>query len=233
MSPIIVALDFANADDAISLAKQLDPSKCRVKVGKELFTRAGPDVVKQLHELGFDVFLDLKFHDIPNTTAQAVLAAAEMGVWMVNIHATAGAVAMQTVMSRLKETSPESSNRTKVIAVTVLTSMDEAQLSGIGIQKPIQDVVLDLAKLTYDKGLDGIVCSAQEAEMLRKHFDENFLLVTPGIRMADDASDDQKRICTPKQAMGNGSSYLVIGRSITKAANPMAALDNILLSLSV
>lgn len=228
MSPIIVALDFANADDAISLAKQLDPSKCRVKVGKELFTRAGPDVVKQLHELGFDVFLDLKFHDIPNTTAQAVLAAAEMGVWMVNIHATAGAVAMQTVMSRLKETSL----KTKVIAVTVLTSMDEAQLSGIGIQKPIQDVVLDLAKLTYGNGLDGIVCSAREAEMLRKHFDENFLLVTPGIRMADDASDDQKRICTPKQAMGNGSSYLVIGRSITKAANPMAALDNILLSLS-
>lgn len=228
MSPIIVALDFANADDAISLAKQLDPSKCRVKVGKELFTRAGPDVVKQLHELGFDVFLDLKFHDIPNTTAQAVLAAAEMGVWMVNIHATAGAVAMQTVMSRLKETSL----KTKVIAVTVLTSMDEAQLSGIGIQKPIQDVVLDLAKLTYGNGLDGIVCSAREAEMLRKHFDENFLLVTPGIRMADDASDDQKRICTPKQAIENGSSYLVIGRSITKANNPMAALDNILLSLS-
>lgn len=226
-SPVIVALDFANATDALNLAKQLDPTKCRVKVGKELFTRVGPSIVEQLHELGFDVFLDLKFHDIPNTTAQAVLAAAEMGVWMVNIHATAGAVAMKTVMSRLQE----KALNTKVIAVTVLTSMDEAQLSGIGLTKPVDQVVKDLAQLTHDNGLNGIVCSAQEAQMLREHFADDFLLVTPGIRMADDASDDQKRICTPKQAMENGSSYLVIGRSITKAADPLAALDKILESL--
>lgn len=227
-SPVIVALDFASADAALALASQLDPAKCRVKVGKELYTRTGPDIIKALHELGFEVFLDLKFHDIPNTTAQAVLSAAEMGVWMVNIHAVAGAMAMQTVMSRLQD----KALTTKVIAVTVLTSMDEAQLADIGVTHSVDKMVRDLAQLTYDNGLHGIVCSAQEAPMLRTHFADDFLLVTPGIRMPDDAAHDQKRICTPKQAMEDGASYLVIGRSITQADNPMAALERILATLS-
>lgn len=226
-SPIIVALDFASMQDTLSFAKQLDPSQCRVKVGKELFTTAGPAVVEALQKQGFDVFLDLKFHDIPNTTAQAVLAAARMGVWLVNIHAMAGATAMQTCMARLQA---EKLN-TRLIAVTVLTSMDSEQLASIGMVKPIPQLVSELAQLSYDNGLDGVVCSAQEAVQLREQLGDDFLLVTPGIRMAADSADDQKRICTPQQAMQNGASHLVIGRSITKAADPQKALEQIIQSL--
>lgn len=225
-SPVIVALDFNTEKEAIKFLKQLDSQECRVKIGKELFTTCGPSIVESIQKLGFEVFLDLKFHDIPNTTAQAVVAAAKLGVWMVNIHAMAGNVAMQTCVERLQD------YQTKLIAVTILTSMDANQLSNIGITKPIPEMVMNLAQLTYDNGLDGVVCSAQEAIALRQQLGDDFLLVTPGIRMASDSADDQKRICTPKQALLNGASHLVIGRSITKADDPQVALSNIINSMN-
>lgn len=227
-SPIIVALDFNNLNDALALADKLDPTKCRLKVGKELFTRVGPHVLDVLHKKSFEVFLDLKFHDIPNTTAQAVLAAADMGVWMVNIHASVGHIAMQTCVERLKK----AQLNTKLIAVTVLTSTDTELLASLGVNNALETQVLKLAKLSQDNGLDGVVCSAQEAVMLRQQLGDDFLLVTPGIRMPDDNANDQKRICTPKQAIDNGASHLVIGRSITKATDPLLALERILESLA-
>lgn len=227
-SPVIVALDFASADDALALAAKLDPSQCRLKVGKELFTVAGPALVERLQALDFDVFLDLKFHDIPNTTAQAVLAAARLGVWMVNVHAAAGREALTTCAERLVQ----SGLPTKLIAVTVLTSMDDTGLQDIGVPRSAAEQVQHLAKLTQDCGLHGVVCSAQEASQLKADLGKDFLLVTPGIRMASDASDDQKRICTPSQALELGADYLVIGRSITKADDPQVALEAILQSIS-
>lgn len=226
-SPVIVAMDNMNVNQVLTLADELDPKLCRLKVGKELFTKAGSTLVYQLQERGFDIFLDLKFHDIPNTTAQAVLAAADMGVWMVNVHASSGRVAMETVKQRLKQ----QNYSTLVIAVTVLTSMSSQDLQEIGISDSIETQVSRLAQLTQQAGLDGVVCSAQEANMLKQLCGKEFILVTPGIRMVDDASDDQTRICTPAQAMANGSDYLVIGRSITQAKNPTEKLQKILQSI--
>lgn len=229
ISPIIIALDNMNDTQALTLVDKIDPKLCRVKVGKELFTRYGTGLIKQLHTRGFEVFLDLKFHDIPNTTAQAVLAVADMGVWMTNVHASCGLVAMQTVKQRLIE----QNYQTLVIGVTVLTSMAEQDLQGIGITDTVENQVQRLAKLTQTSGLDGVVCSAQEAKTLKALCGQDFLLVTPGIRLAEDSSDDQTRICTPEQAIANGSDYLVIGRSITKDADPMAKLQQILQQLKV
>lgn len=226
-SNIIVALDKNTQASALALADALDPKLCRVKVGKELFTHAGADVVKALHQRGFEVFLDLKFHDIPNTTAQAVLAAAEMGVWMVNVHASAGSRAMSLAKERLVK----GGHDTLLIAVTVLTSMTQTDLSDIGIGTSIDEQVKRLAMLTQDAGLDGVVCSAREATMLRQVVDAQFKLVTPGIRMLEDSSDDQARICTPSDAIHNGADYLVIGRSITGADDPNAKLRQILASI--
>lgn len=226
-SPIIVAIDKPSINEALHLVDQLDPKLCRVKVGKELFTRCGPQIITELHSRGFQVFLDLKFHDIPNTTAQAVLAAADMGVWMVNVHASAGLEAMQLSKKRLVE----GGHDTLLIAVTVLTSMTEEGLQGIGIETPVNQQVERLALLTKQAGLDGVVCSAQEASRLKQLCGEKFQLITPGIRMAEDAADDQKRICTPKQAMQNGSDYLVIGRSITQADRPTDKMSKILATL--
>lgn len=226
-SPVIVAMDNMNVNQVLTLADELDPKLCRLKVGKELFTKAGSTLVYQLQERGFDIFLDLKFHDIPNTTAQAVLAAADMGVWMVNVHASSGRVAMETVKQRLKQ----QNYSTLVIAVTVLTSMSSQDLQEIGVSDSIETQVSRLAQLTQQAGLDGVVCSAQEANMLKQLCGKEFILVTPGIRMVDDASDDQTRICTPAQAMANGSDYLVIGRSITQAKNPTEKLQKILQSI--
>lgn len=223
-SPIIVALDNMDDNQALCLADKLDPTLCRVKVGKELFTKYGSDFVKALHQRGFDVFLDLKFHDIPNTTAQAVLAAADLGVWMVNVHASCGGTAMQTVKQRITA----QQYQTLVIAVTVLTSMSQQDLAAIGIHDTVENQVKRLALLTQQSGLDGVVCSAQEAQMLKALCGKDFLLVTPGIRLPEDASNDQTRICTPREAMANGSDYLVIGRSITAAADPAAKLQYIL-----
>ena len=224
---IIVALDAKSQYDALKMAEQLDPALCRVKVGKELFTHEGSGVVKALHDLNFEVFLDLKFHDIPNTTAQAVCAAADMGVWMVNVHASGGRKMMETCVERLKA----GNYNTQLIAVTVLTSMGREDLKDIGLDIEPFEQVKRLAALTKDSGLDGVVCSAQEAKMLRETLGKDFALVTPGIRPEGSNADDQKRIVTPKQAMLDGSTHLVIGRPITQAENPNQMLKDILATL--
>lgn len=226
-SPVIVALDNMTKDASLALADQLDPALCRLKVGKELYTRCGPEIVRALHQRQFEVFLDLKFHDIPNTTAQAVLAAAELGIWMVNVHASAGHDAMSLAKQRLLDNDFD----TLLIAVTVLTSMDNEALIQTGITDGLEAQVSRLAQLTKQAGLDGVVCSAQEAKALKALCGQDFKLITPGIRLLDDNADDQKRICTPKQALLDGSDYLVIGRSITQAVDPEAKLQLILQSL--
>ncbi|RKG41035.1 orotidine-5'-phosphate decarboxylase [Acinetobacter rongchengensis] len=224
---IIVALDAKSQYDALAIADQLDPSLCRLKVGKELFTHEGPTVVKALHDKGFEVFLDLKFHDIPNTTAQAVCAAADLGVWMVNVHASGGRKMMETCVERLKA----GNYKTQLIAVTVLTSIGREDLRDLGLDIEPFEQVKRLAKLTQDSGLDGVVCSAQEAKMLRQDLGQDFALVTPGIRPEGANADDQKRIVTPKQAMLDGSTHLVIGRPITQSTDPSQMLKDILATL--
>ncbi|ACJ41200.1 MULTISPECIES: orotidine-5'-phosphate decarboxylase [Acinetobacter] len=225
---IIVALDAKSQYDALKIVEQLDPTLCRVKVGKELFTHEGPSVVKKLQEENFEVFLDLKFHDIPNTTAQAVCAAADLGVWMVNVHASGGRKMMETCVERLKA----GNYQTQLIAVTVLTSMGREDLKDIGLDIEPVEQVKRLAKLTKESGLDGVVCSAQEAKILRELIGQDFSLVTPGIRPEGSNADDQKRIVTPKQAMLDGSTHLVIGRPITNAENPTEMLKSILASIA-
>lgn len=223
MKRIIVALDFPSAELALRFARQLDPAQCRLKVGFELYVAAGPDLVRQLVDAGFDVFLDLKFHDIPNTVASACRSAADLGVWMMNVHASGGAV----MMSAAAEAVASVSCSPLLIAVTVLTSMDQQQMSGIGLDMPIAEQVMRLASLTQESGLDGVVCSAQEARLLRSALDNEFSLVTPGIRPLGSSSDDQSRIVTPRQAIADGSSYLVIGRPITQAKDPVSVLAQI------
>lgn len=221
---IIVALDFPSQDPALALADQLDPAKCRLKVGKELFTRSGPDLVKALQSRGFDIFLDLKFHDIPNTTSAAVAAAAELGVWMVNVHASGGEKMMVACRERLESFGAE---RPLLIAVTVLTSMSDEDLAGIGITSSAEAHVSRLATLTKNSGLDGVVCSAQEAPRLKAEQGSDFQLITPGIRPLTADKGDQQRIMTPVDALKAGSDYLVIGRPITQAPDPLAALESI------
>lgn len=221
-TPIVVALDYESAPQALAMAQQLDPNRCRLKVGKELFTAAGPQLVEQLQQQDFEVFLDLKFHDIPNTVAKAVLAAARMGVWMVNVHASGGAEMMQTTQAALRA---KGGHQPLLIAVTVLTSMDAAGLKATGIDQTPAQRVLSLAHLSQNSGFDGVVCSAQESAMLKAELGQDFKLVTPGIRPSFAATGDQKRIMTPAQAMRAGSDYLVIGRPITQAEEPMRALE--------
>jgi len=221
---IIVALDYPEQNAALEMADQLDPSRCRVKVGKELFTRAGPQVVERLHGKGFDVFLDLKFHDIPNTTAKAVRAAAELGVWMVNVHASGGRRMMEAARNELEQVNGVN---TLLIAVTVLTSMERQDLADIGLDVDPLEQVKRLALLTEQGGLDGVVCSAQEVTPLRELVSPSFQLVTPGIRPADAVVGDQKRIMTPGMAIQAGSTHLVIGRPITQAEEPVVALERI------
>jgi orotidine-5'-phosphate decarboxylase len=224
MNKVIVALDYAAAEDALRFVDTLDPALCRVKVGKELFTQAGPELVRELHKRKFDVFLDLKFHDIPATTAKAVKAAADLGVWMVNVHASGGEAMLRAAVDALK---PYGDKRPLLIAVTVLTSMDDTELEALGVDGPVSAQVLKLATLTSDCGLDGVVCSAQEAGLLRGTLAEDFLLVTPGIRPADSERDDQKRIMTPAEAVAAGVDYLVMGRPVRNAADPVATLRDI------
>ena len=221
---IIVALDFPQASAALEFAQRVEPSLCRLKVGKELFTSAGPQLVEQLQQRGFEVFLDLKFHDIPNTTAQACKAAAALGVWMVNVHAMGG----KRMMEAAREALANVEHRPKLIAVTVLTSMAQEDLHGIGINASPAHMVMLLAKLVRDSGLDGVVCSALEVSSLRQQYEKEFCLVTPGIRPANAAANDQSRIMTPRAALEAGSSYLVIGRPITQAPDPLRALQDIL-----
>lgn len=217
---IIIALDYPQAAPALDLADRLDPKQCRLKVGKELFTASGPMLVEQLMRRGFDIFLDLKFHDIPNTTAQACKAAAGLGVWMVNVHALGGRRMMETA----REAMVNSAQQPKLIAVTMLTSMAQGDLAELGITATPAEMVLRLATLARDSGLDGVVCSAQESALLRERCGSEFCLVTPGIRPAQASLDDQSRVMTPLAAMQAGSSYLVIGRPITQAADPLLAL---------
>ena len=217
---IIVALDYPDAASALNLVNRLAPDLCRLKVGKELFTMAGPQLIETVQKKGFDVFLDLKFHDIPNTVAKACEAAAKLGVWMVNVHALGGRKMMQAAREALEKFE----QRPRLIAVTILTSMDEQDISEVGLQGTPEQNVASLARLAKESGLDGIVCSPKEVTQLRQELSEDFLLVTPGVRPQGASQDDQKRTMTPKQALQSGASYLVIGRPITKAADPLEAL---------
>jgi len=222
-SPVLVALDYPDQASVMNLVSQLSPDLCRLKVGKELFTRCGPALVETLHTRGFDVFLDLKFHDIPNTVAGAVRAAADLGVWMVNVHASGGRRMMEAAVEAVQA----ADHKPLLIAVTVLTSMSDEDLLEMGYTESVEQRVLRLAALAQDSGVDGVVCSAQEALRLRRERGEAFCLVTPGIRMAGDASGDQRRVVTPADAVANGSDFLVVGRSITGADNPLEALGKI------
>lgn len=217
---IIVALDYPHATEALALARRLDPGRCRLKVGKQLFTREGPDVVRRLQDRGFDVFLDLKFHDIPNTVAGACRAAADLGVWMVNVHASGGHHMMEAAREAVDavETSP------LLIAVTLLTSLDAADLRDTGVEGRPEEQVARLASLAHACRLDGVVCSPRELATLADAVPETFLRVTPGVRPAGGDDGDQKRVATPARAIADGAHYLVIGRPITQAADPDAAL---------
>jgi len=215
---IIVALDYPDGATALALVRRLAPDLCRLKIGKELFTAAGPPLVEALIRARFDVFLDLKFHDIPSTVAKAVVAAAKQGVWMVTVHASGGSQMMRAARAALPAGGP------LLIAVTVLTSQCQADLDEIGIARPLPDQVLHLAALAQDCALDGVVCSGAEAAAIRRRLGSDFLCVTPGIRLSAEPGDDQQRVMTPDEALRAGSDYLVIGRPITRAEDPAAAL---------
>jgi len=221
--PLIVALDFDTATEALDLVDLLDPDTCRVKVGKQLFTREGPAILKALGARGFDVFLDLKFHDIPNTVANACVAAAEQGAWMVNVHASGGSRMMVAARDALAKLS----NPPKLIAVTVLTSMAPEDLFETGTPASPMERVLLLAELAQQAGMDGVVCSAQEAQQLRARLGPDFNLVTPGIRLPEDNVGDQRRVLSPSDALAAGANYLVVGRPITAASDPAGALERI------
>lgn len=222
---VVVALDFAKKQDALSFVDQVTPSDCKLKVGKEMFTYYGPQFVETLVNKGFDVFLDLKFHDIPTTVAKAVKASAEMGVWMVNVHASGGFKMMSAAKDIL---TPYGDKAPLLIAVTVLTSMDQNDLAQIGLDISPFEQVKRLAALTKDAGLDGVVCSAQEASALKSLLGKDFKLVTPGIRLDTSVkTDDQNRVMTPVDAVNAGSDYLVIGRPVTQSADPLSVLKNI------
>jgi len=228
-SPIIVALDYAEPSQAMAMVEQLDPGRCRLKIGKELFTRGGPQLVEKVVAKGYDVFLDLKYHDIPNTVAGACAAAASLGVWMVNVHALGG----RRMMEAAREAIEKASHKPMLIAVTILTSMGEEDLREIGLAGTPVDNVARLAKLSHASGMDGVVCSPQEVSMLRKELPQSFSLVTPGIRPAWSVKGDQTRITTPADAIRNGSSFLVIGRPITADPQPLEALKRIESELAI
>ena len=220
---VIVALDFADEKSALRLVDRLQPQECRLKIGKELFTRLGPSIVEKLAARGFDIFLDMKYHDIPNTVARACVAAADIGVWMLNVHALGG----RRMMSAAREALANLRRPPLLIAVTVLTSKEEKDLREVGIMTTPAVAAGNLAALAGDEGLDGVVCSAHEAPGMRSRFGQAFVLVTPGIRLAGDAGADQRRIMTPVEAVRAGADYLVIGRSITHADEPLATLRSI------
>ena len=222
-SRVIVALDYADAKSAMALVDRLQPSACKLKVGKELFTAAGPAFVATIAQRGFDVFLDLKFHDIPNTVAQACRVASQLGIWMINVHALGG----RGMMNAAREAIDSAPRRPNLIAVTVLTSMAEPDLREVGIDASPLVEAMKLAELAAACGLDGVVCSAHEAAAIRDRLGSGFLRVTPGIRLPEDGAGDQKRVMTPQLAIESGASYLVIGRSVTRAADPLAVLARI------
>lgn len=223
MSPLIIALDFENPERALSLAEQLGNKRCRVKIGKELFTRSGPALVEKLVSLGFDVFLDLKFYDIPNTVSRACLAAADLGVWMINVHALGG----RNMLLAAREALEKRQQRPLLVAVTILTSFERVDLYAIGLHGMLEENVLRLARLSHNCGLDGVVCSPHEIVQVRRATGYDFKLVTPGVRPADSSQDDQKRVMTPEEALKLGADYLVVGRPITAASEPLQALLDI------
>ena len=227
-SKVIVALDYAKEQDALAFVEQIEPKSCHLKIGKEMFTHFGPKFVRRLQQSGHSIFLDLKFHDIPNTCAHAVAAAADLGVWMVNVHASGGRRMMEASRNILE---PYGQDKPLLIGVTVLTSMDQADLFEIGIQCSPKEHVMNLAGLAQQSGLDGVVCSAQEAMALKATLGQDFRLVTPGIRPAGSALGDQRRTMTPFEAVKAGSDYLVIGRPITQSEDPVQMLANINTSL--
>jgi len=220
-SRVIVALDNFDRDYLLSIVDQLKPAECRLKVGKEMFCREGPALVRTLVGRGFDVFLDLKYHDIPNTVAQAVKVAADLGVWMVDVHAGGGRRMLTAAAEALRHVE---GRKPLLTAVTVLTSMDASDLAEIGVTESPEEHVLRLAQLAFDCGLDGVVCSAQEASLLKSRLGRDFLLVTPGVRPDGSPAGDQRRTATPMQAIAMGSDFLVIGRPVTQALNPHAVL---------
>ncbi len=227
LSPVIVALDFADEKQTLQFVRRLSPELCQIKIGKELFTATGRHLVEQLVNQGFKVFLDLKYHDIPNTVASACKIAAQMGIWMVDMHAGGG----QRMMEAAAEAVSQFQQRPYLIGVTVLTSMTQTDLAQTGVDRSIDEQVMHLAKLSQQSGLDGVVCSAQEAVILRDQLGKEFLLVTPGIRLNSKSEDDQRRIMTPKEALAAGSSYLVMGRPITRSAAPVLLLQQINLGM--
>ncbi len=224
---IIVALDCQNENEALALTAKLDPSLCRLKIGKELFTATGPQLVEKLMRLGFEIFLDLKFHDIPNTVKNACIAATRLGVWMINVHAMGG---KKMLLAARKAIPIE---KTRLIAVTLLTSMGPSDLNDIGLYEAPEEIVQRLALLARDCGLDGVVCSALETKQLKQLIPDNFYLITPGIRPIDSATNDQQRVTTPRQAIENGSDYLVIGRPITQANDPLLMLQRLTAEINI
>ena len=227
LSPVIVALDFADEKQTLQFVRRLSPELCQIKIGKELFTATGRHLVEQLVNQGFKVFLDLKYHDIPNTVASACKIAAQMGIWMVDMHAGGG----QRMMEAAAEAVSQFQQRPYLIGVTILTSMTQTDLAQTGVDRSIDEQVMHLAKLSQQSGLDGVVCSAQEAVILRDQLGKEFLLVTPGIRLNSKSEDDQRRIMTPKEALAAGSSYLVMGRPIIRSADPVLLLQQINLGM--
>lgn len=225
---IIIALDMDDQKQVLSLVKQLDPARCRLKIGKELFTSFGPKLVKKLQKLGFDIFLDLKFHDIPNTVYKAVKAACELDVWMLTIHSSGGSEMLRAARAAVDE----SEHKPLLIAVTVLTSLSDNDMAEQGIQRSAAEQVLRLASLAQQNGMDGVVCSAAEVPSIRRLLSKSFVLVTPGIRPAGDDAQDQKRVVTPRDAISAGSDFLVIGRPITRARKPVEKLNLILDEIS-
>ncbi len=223
-SKIIVALDMANETEVLTLTEQLNPQQCRLKVGKALFVSCGTQIVKRLIKDGFDVFLDLKFHDIPNTVTNACLAAQALGAWMVNVHCLGGRRMLESVANAYANIQGD---KPLLIAVTLLTSMQQQDLTDIGINTPLGEQAMLLAALAKDTGMDGVVCSGHEVTSIKQQLGSNFLCVTPGIRLPDNSHDDQRRIMTPQQAIRAGSDYLVIGRAITTANNPSMVCEKI------
>ena len=226
---IIVALDYPQQQQAMDLVDRLEPGQCRLKVGKEMFTRLGPAFVETLVGRGFDVFLDLKFHDIPNTVAAACEAAADLGVWMMNVHASGGRRMMEAAAERMAMRQ----QRPMLVGVTILTSLSQEEIVEVGYTGTPADNVLRLARLAESSGLDGVVCSPRESALIREQVNDAFALVTPGVRPASAALDDQKRVMTPGDAIRAGSTYLVVGRPVTAATDPLAALASINAEVSV
>ena len=221
-SKIIVALDFESLKETEDFLKKVKGQNCRVKVGKELFTNEGPNVIKLIQQYGFEIFLDLKFHDIPNTVSRAIKASCNLGVWMVNVHASGG----KQMLLAAREAVDSSSNKPILIAVTILTSYDNSSYQELGFKNNLLDQIAYLTTLSENSGMDGIVCSANDIPSIKPLVKEKFQFVTPGIRLAN-SNDDQKRVTTPEDAITQGSNYLVIGRPITSSEDPAALIEKI------